>query len=69
MDRRYLEISEFRERAFSAREKVDKARRLAARTPQRPNPIDQHAIEFDARAAQLDRRAEELEAEVHRCRA
>ena len=68
MHRRYLEISEFRERALSAREKADKARRLAARALHlhRPSPFDQQAVEFGAKATRMERRAEELEAEVQR---
>src|SRR6516165_1610664 len=57
-----LEIVELREKAFAARERAEKARRLAARTFHKPASFDQYAAELDARAMTLEQRIEQLRA-------
>jgi hypothetical protein len=63
-----LKIAEFRERAWSARDKAADTRRIATRTAHEPNTrvLELHAAEFEARAAILDREIEALEEEQDR---
>jgi hypothetical protein len=63
MPTRQLEIVELREKAFSAREKAERARRLATHVTHAPSArvLELHVAEFEAKAAILDREVEELE--------
>ena len=60
---RHLEVVELREKAFAARERAEKARRLAARTFHKPASFDRYAVELDARAMTREQRIEQLRAE------
>ena len=57
-----LEIVELREKAFAARERAEKARRMAARTFHKPASFDDYAAELDAKAVILEQRIEQLTA-------
>ena len=55
----WLEIVELREKAFAARTKASRARRLAAGACP-PSSFDEIAKVLEARAAKLERRMEDL---------